>query len=143
PGGGGTAGARGGPHDRAAAGRRRGAARRGGDMTMSALRPPSLRPGAALGRTVGTAAGSALALALLTCGCVFAALAGPALSLHTRTQALDQTVAGFASTTKTVQVTGSWGDFTGSLQAFQPGQNLGNVLPRVISDVGHGLRATP
>ena len=96
-----------------------------------------------LSRTVGTAAGSALALALLVCGCVFAALAGPALSLHTRTQALDQTVAGFASTTKTVQVTGSWGDFTGSLQAFQPGQNLGNVLPRVISDVGHGLRATP
>ncbi len=96
-----------------------------------------------LSRTVGTAAGSALALALLVCGCVFAALAGPALSLHTRTQALHQTVAGFASTTKTVQVTGSWGDFTGSLQAFQPGQNLGNVLPRVISDVGHGLRVTP
>jgi len=96
-----------------------------------------------LSRTVGTAAGSALALALLVCGCVFAALAGPALSLHTRTQALDQTVAGFASTTKTVQVTGSWGDFTGSLQAFQPGQNLGNVLPRVINEVGSGLRRTP
>ena len=92
---------------------------------------------------MGTAAGSALALALLVCGCVFAALAGPALSLHTRTQALHQTVAGFASTTKTVQVTGSWGDFTGSLQSFQPGQNLSNVLPQVISDVGHGLRATP
>ena len=65
---------------------------------------------------MGTAAGSALALALLVCGCVFAALAGPALSLHTRTQALHQTLAGFANTTKTVQVTAAWGDFTGSLQ---------------------------
>ena len=37
---------------------------------------------------MGTAAGSTLALALLVCGCVFAALAGPALSLHTRSQAL-------------------------------------------------------
>jgi hypothetical protein len=36
----------------------------------------------------GTAAGSTLALALLVCGCVFAAMAGPAVSLHTRTQAL-------------------------------------------------------
>jgi putative ABC transport system permease protein len=96
-----------------------------------------------LSRTVGTAAGSALALALLVCGCVFAALAGPALSLHTRTQALHQTVAGFASTIKTVQVTGSWRDFTGSLQAIAPGQNLGNVLPGVINEVGAGLRRTP
>ncbi len=96
-----------------------------------------------LSRTVGTAAGSALALALLVCGCVFAALAGPALSLHTRTQALHQTLAGYPDTTKTVQVTGSWGDFSGSLQAIAPGQNLTNVLPQVINDVGYGLRATP
>jgi hypothetical protein len=32
---------------------------------------------AGLSRIVGTAGGSALALALLVCGCVFAALAGP------------------------------------------------------------------
>ena len=82
----------------------------------------TIRPG--LNRIVGTAAGSALALALLVCGCVFAALTGPALSLHTRTQALHQTEAGFASTTKTLQVTGTWGDFTGSLHDIQPGQNL-------------------
>ena len=56
-------------------------------------------------RTVGTAPGSALALALLVCWCVFAALAGPALSLHTRTLALHQTLAGYPDTTKTVQVT--------------------------------------
>ena len=30
-----------------------------------------------LSRTVGAAAGSTLALALLVCGCVFAAVAGP------------------------------------------------------------------
>ena len=45
----------------------------------------SMRPALRLNRTVGAAAGSMLALALLVCGCVFAALAGPALSQHTRT----------------------------------------------------------
>ena len=33
---------------------------------------------------------------------------------HTRTEALQQTLAGLPSTTKTVQVSGSWGDFTES-----------------------------
>ncbi|HMH36783.1 MAG TPA: hypothetical protein VK584_07590 [Streptosporangiaceae bacterium] len=94
-------------------------------------------------RTVGTAAGSALALALLVCCCVFAALAGPALSLHTRTQALHQTLAGYPNTTKTVQVTASWETFSGSLQPIRPGQNLDNVLPQALNDVGSGLRATP
>ena len=94
-------------------------------------------------RTVGTAAGSALALALLVCCCVFAALAGPALSLHTRTQALHQTMAGYPDTTKTVQVTASWATFSGSLQPIRPGQNLDNVLPQALDDVGSGLRATP
>ncbi|HMI26566.1 MAG TPA: hypothetical protein VK594_18945 [Streptosporangiaceae bacterium] len=94
-------------------------------------------------RTVGTAAGSALALALLVCCCVFAALAGPALSLHTRTQALHQTLAGYPNTTKTVQVTASWATFSGSLQPIGPGQNLDNVLPQALNDVGSGLRATP
>jgi hypothetical protein len=94
-------------------------------------------------RTVGTAAGSALALALLVCWCVFAALAGPALSLHTRTQALHQTLAGYPDTTKTVQVTASWETFSGSLQPIRPGQNLDNVLPQALNDVGSGLRATP
>lgn len=94
-------------------------------------------------RTVGTAAGSALALALLVCCCVFAALAGPALSLHTRTQALHQTLAGYPNTTKTVQVTASWATFSGSLQPIGPGQNLDNVLPQALNDIGSGLRATP
>ena len=67
-----------------------------------------------LSETVGAAAGSTLALALLVCGCVFAALAGPALSQHTRTLALHQTLADLTATTKTVQVTASWSDFTGT-----------------------------
>ena len=61
---------------------------------------------------MGAAAGSALALALLVCGCVFAAMAGPAISLHTRTEALHQTLAGLAPTTKAVQVSANWSDFT-------------------------------
>ena len=56
-------------------------------------RIPSLRRVPGLGGPVGSAADGTLALALLVCGCVFAALAGPALSLHTRTQALNQTLA--------------------------------------------------
>lgn len=43
-------------------------------------------------RFTGQALGGTLALALLVCGCVFAAIAGPAESLHTRTQALLKTL---------------------------------------------------
>ena len=35
------------------------------------------------------------------------------------------------------------GDFSGSLQPIRPGQNLDNVLPQALDDVGSGLRATP
>ena len=42
-------------------------------------------------------------------------LAGPALSVHTRSQALQQTLAGLTATTKAVQVSGDYGDFTGTL----------------------------
>src|SRR5205823_11657023 len=68
---------------------------------------------------------------------------GPALSLHTRTLALHQTLAGYPDTTKTVQVSAAWGNFAGSLQSLQPGQPLTNVLPQMTSDVGSGLRGTP
>jgi putative ABC transport system permease protein len=68
-----------------------------------------------LNRAVGFAAGGTFALALLVCGCVFAAMAGPAISLHTRTEALHQTLTGLAPTVKTVQVSANWSDFVGSL----------------------------
>jgi putative ABC transport system permease protein len=109
----------------------------------------TLRPGPAVSRTVGTATGSALALALLTCGCVFTALAGPALSLHTRSQALHQTLAGYPNTTKAVQVNASWADFTAAISDNQyvqplPGQALGaDALPRSTGDIARGLAATP
>ena len=73
----------------------------------------SLRSG--LTKAVGAAAGTTLALALLVCGCVFAAMAGPALGLYARSQALHQTTAKLAPTVKTVQVSANWTNFVGSL----------------------------
>jgi putative ABC transport system permease protein len=67
---------------------------------------------ARLSRWVGTAAAGTLALALLVGVCVFTALAGPAFSLHTRTQALQRTLAGLTGTDKTVQMTAAYSDFT-------------------------------
>ena len=93
---------------------------------------------------MGAAAGSTLALALLVCGCVFAALAGPALSQHTRTQALHQTLAGLTATTKTVQVTASWSDFTGTLVQNGVGtsQNMTmGELGATTREIGDGFAA--
>ena len=97
-----------------------------------------------LSRTVGAAAGSTLALALLVCGCVFAAIAGPALSQHTRTQALHQTLAGLSTTTKTVQVTANWSDFTGSLTLNSTGTSQKMTMSEFAEttrQIGHGFAA--
>jgi hypothetical protein len=100
-----------------------------------------------LNRAVGAAAGSTLALALLVCGCVFAAMAGPALSLHTRSQALHQTLAGLATITKTVQVSGVLSDFLNTLGQAPDGGPIPNLtepqLTQSTSEIGHGLAATP
>ena len=98
-----------------------------------------------LSRAVGTAAGSTLALALLVCGCVFAAMAGPALSLHTQSQALHQTLAGLASTSAAVQVTAQCQDFDAALEPIggggQAGQGLVQRLGlRVQAERGAGHR---
>jgi hypothetical protein len=83
------------------------------------VRPvPRIRPGSGLNRAVGAAAGSTLALALLVCGCVFAAMAGPALSLHARSQALHQITARLDPTVKTVQIGANWGNFVDSILIF-------------------------
>jgi len=71
-----------------------------------------------LKRAAGTAVASTLALALLVAGCVFAAMAGPALSLHARSQALHQTTARLAPTVKTVQVGANWANFAADLIEF-------------------------
>ena len=65
-----------------------------------------------MSRRGSTAVAGTLAFALLVGGCVFTALAGPAFSLHSRTQALRQTLGRLASSGKTVQMTAGWSDFT-------------------------------
>jgi len=91
---------------------------------------------------------STLALALLVCGCVFAALAGPALSLHTRSQALHQTLAKLTPTAESVQVSANWADFTGQ-QAFQIGSGGGRQLlassdlVASTDEMAHGFAALP
>jgi hypothetical protein len=97
-------------------------------------------------RTAGSAAGGTVALVLLVCGCVFAAIAGPALSVHARSQALHQTLAGLASSVRTVQVSGSWGEFTTTLQAAGalPGQSLllpGSTVDESMDQLTAGFRA--
>jgi putative ABC transport system permease protein len=91
-----------------------------------------------------------VALGLLVCGCVFAAMAGPALSQHTRSQALHQTLAGLTATTKTVQVSGAWSDFTDELDTngFGSGttahENLSqSELAESTRELGHGFAALP
>jgi putative ABC transport system permease protein len=56
-----------------------------------------------------------LALGLLVCGCVFAAIAGPAESLHTRTQALRQTFAKLGSPAKAVEASAPLNNFATAL----------------------------
>jgi putative ABC transport system permease protein len=86
---------------------------------------PRVRSGGGLNRAVGTAAGTTLALALLVCGCVFAAMAGPALSLHARSQALHQITARLDPTVKTVQISANWTNFVDALLNFSGGnQNV-------------------
>jgi len=99
-----------------------------------------------LNRAVGFAAGSTLALALLVCGCVFAAMAGPAISLHTRSEALHQTLAGLAPTTKAVQVSADWSAFTTSLRqtANSAGRDLsGRMFTEAAREIRGSLAAVP
>jgi len=85
---------------------------------------------------------ASIALALLVGGCVFTALAGPAFSRHTRTQALRQTLAGVASTDKTVQMTAGWSDFTNP-NGFSLNEQEQGLAPTDLdasrSELGAGL----
>ncbi len=99
------------------------------------------RMGPAVGRRVGTAAGGALALALLACGCVFTALAGPAFSLHIRTEALHQILGALPGTTRTIQVSTAWTDFTQSLP--DPTGLTQSELTEATGEIGSSLAAQP
>jgi putative ABC transport system permease protein len=61
---------------------------------------------------VRAAAGGTIALALLACACVFAALAGPAVSLRLRTEALQQALSRLGPLGTAIEVTASWARFT-------------------------------
>ncbi|MGA2829987.1 MAG: hypothetical protein ABSF03_28205 [Streptosporangiaceae bacterium] len=68
---------------------------------------------------VGSAGASMLALALLVCGCVFAALAGPAQSQRAQTEALHKDLAQQGETASAVTVSTDWDAVTTQLN---PGQ---------------------
>jgi putative ABC transport system permease protein len=61
---------------------------------------------------VRAAASGTIALALLACACVFAALAGPAVSLRLRTEALQQALSRLGPLGTAIQVNASWARFT-------------------------------
>jgi putative ABC transport system permease protein len=95
--------------------------------------------------TARGAAGStlALALALLVCACVFAAMTGPAVSLRTRTQALSQTLAATGPITKTVQIDAPWDQFTASINTSSPGYfgfaGQVNLTPGQLAQTQHEI----
>ena len=86
-------------------------------------------------------------LALLVCACVFAAMAGPAVSLRTRTQALSQTLAAVSPTTRTVQADAPWAAFTADInpagQAFEGNGTTVDLTPSQLAEtqreIGQGL----
>jgi putative ABC transport system permease protein len=98
-----------------------------------------------LSRAVGAAAGSTLALALLVCGCVFTAMAGPAVSQHTQSQAMQQTLATVSNTDKSVQASASWADFIGQQAAFggQPQPLTPGELVASTRNLARGFAALP
>jgi len=69
---------------------------------------------------IGGAPVSALALALLVLGCVFAAVAGPRYSLDSRTRALQQDLAAVPPVDKAVSVTDDWNSFTSQVTPAGP-----------------------
>ena len=100
-----------------------------------------------LSRAVGSAAGTTLALALLVAGCVFAAMAGPALSLHARSQALHQITAKLDPTVKTVQIGANWTNFVDSILVFSgTNQNTAvadqNLSPSQLARANQEIKAS-
>ena len=95
-----------------------------------------------LAAVLGAATGSTVALALLVAGCVFAALAGPALSLHTRSEALHQTLSGLSGTTRSLQVSTDWNSFAGQIEENGAGSALKLNQPTLgaaTAEIGRGF----
>ena len=68
---------------------------------------------------MGAAAGVTLALALLVFSCVFAAMAGPAVSLHLRTGALHQALNRVGPLGTSIEIDASWNTFTAAFTGQQ------------------------
>ena len=68
---------------------------------------------------MGAAAGVTLALALLMFSCVFAAMAGPAVSLHLRTGALHQALNRVGPLGTSIEIDASWNTFTAAFTGQQ------------------------
>jgi putative ABC transport system permease protein len=91
--------------------------------------------------------GGVVALALLVCGMLFAAVAGPAESLHSRTDALRQTIGRLGATTDAVQATGQLGtvgnDVNGLNGGTVTGALTGAELDELKDSIALGLSGTP
>jgi len=84
-----------------------------------------------------------IALALLVSACVFIALAGPALSLRVRTQALHQLLGPVGSLGTTVDVQASWAGFTSAYYAGAAENLSVDAFDSSTIFIGDGLAATP
>jgi len=76
-----------------------------------------------------------LSLALLVCGCVFAAVAGPAESLHIRTQALHQTLDQLGSSAETIEANAALDRFRIDLAYNDQQFTSGGIPPVTTSDL--------
>jgi putative ABC transport system permease protein len=101
-----------------------------------------------LRRLTGMGAIATAALAVLVFGCVFAIATGPREALKTRTEALQQTLAGTTPLTQAITATTTWGQFTHAVQSANPGSpsatNLGpadlnDVMSQLHGDFSHGV----
>jgi hypothetical protein len=83
--------------------------------------------------------GGTIALALLVCGMVFAAVAGPAQSLQTRTQAFQQTIAELGPTTKMAEATISVKALAEDIsQVASGGPGVSAIVPGLILGLALG-----
>ncbi|HZR53465.1 MAG TPA: FtsX-like permease family protein [Streptosporangiaceae bacterium] len=94
--------------------------------------------------------GGTIALGVLVCAGVFAAVSGPALSLHLRTQALQQTLNQLGGTVKTVQASASLSDFLNDVYGTPasinpgPGNELSpDLLEESQTEIRDGLAQVP
>jgi putative ABC transport system permease protein len=84
-----------------------------------------------------------IALALLVCGCVFMALAAPALSLRVRTLALHQLLGPAGSFGTAVDVQASWVSFMGAYYADGTQNLTQDDFSSSTTFIGDGLAAAP